>query len=142
MTTNDYVKLAAPMKLSEYSIRFPSFPWLKPLTPFENWKVGGSPTSDLDWFFSYNKVKHDREREFDKATLINVFKAIAACYVMIVAQFGGHHRGAHHPSHLSFFELSQRPSWPLAEVYSRPNAYALDKIMATHKWTSKNFKFT
>jgi len=33
----DYVKLSLPMKLQEYSVELPWYPWLKPIAPFKNW---------------------------------------------------------------------------------------------------------
>ena len=139
-TTKDYVKLAKPMRLDEFSIKFPAFPWLKPITPFKNWKLGGNPTSDLEWLSSYNAVKHNREREFHRATLKHAFEALAACYVMLVAQFGVSFRGPLHPSRLSFFELVARPRWSLEEVYLRPNAYALEGA-ASNEWMPTDFGF-
>jgi hypothetical protein len=140
LSTNDYVKLAKPMRLNEYSIRFPLFPWLEPVIPFENWRMGGNPTSDLEWLVSYNKVKHNREEEFERATLKHAFEALAACYVMLVAQFGASFRGPFHHSQLSFFELASQPRWPLSEVYSHPNAYAL-KGTPSNDWMPTNFCF-
>ncbi len=34
--TKDYVKLSLAMKLGEYAIDFPFYPWLPPMRPFEN----------------------------------------------------------------------------------------------------------
>src|SRR5271157_2491018 len=65
----DYVKLSLPMKLQEYSVELPWYPWLKPIAPFKNWVL---PTKRgekqlLPWYDAYNAVKHDREKKFAEA---------------------------------------------------------------------------
>ncbi len=87
-STNDYVKLRAAMKLDEYAVAFPQFPWLDPISPFAGWGSTGRPTQDLLWYDAYNVVKHNREHEFSKATLEYAFCAVSACFVMILAQYG------------------------------------------------------
>jgi hypothetical protein len=47
-------------------------------TPWENWAQGKSP----DWWSSYNKVKHERNRHFDKATLQHVLDAMGALLIL------------------------------------------------------------
>ena|ERR1035437_1453020 len=42
--------------------------------PWESWAKDESP----DWWQSYNKVKHERNRHFNKATLNNALHALAA----------------------------------------------------------------
>lgn len=93
LTTNDYVKLVRAMRLNEYEVGFPYFPDLEPIKPFGRWSETGKPTQDLQWYAAYNAVKHDRESNFYQATLRNTIEAIAACYVMLVAQYGLPHSG-------------------------------------------------
>jgi hypothetical protein len=119
-STKDYVKVTFAMRLSEYSISFPFYPWISPIRPFEKWGTTGQPTRELDWYDSYNTVKHDREKNFKKATLENAFKAVSACAVMMLAQFGD-------PNHIEprselqyFFQPKDVPRWPPSEVYSFP----------------------
>jgi hypothetical protein len=38
-TTNDYVKLLPAMKLDEYAIGLPFYPWLPPIKPFSGWST-------------------------------------------------------------------------------------------------------
>ena len=87
LTTRDYVALANAMRLNEYAISFPDYPWIDPVAPFKNWNAGKS-TATLPWYDAYNAVKHDRENRFKKATLRFAFDAVSACVIMIVAQFG------------------------------------------------------
>ena len=75
------------MKLNEYSISFPDYPWIEPVAPFRNWDRS-NPTGSLQWYEAYNRTKHDRESHLKKATLSFAFDAVAACAIMIVGQFG------------------------------------------------------
>ena len=48
------------------------------LTPWENWGNGVSP----DWWQSHNKVKHERDKHFNQATLQNTLNAMAGLLVI------------------------------------------------------------
>ena len=48
MTTVDFVSLATPMKLREYEIDFPYYPWIRPIKPFELWCFTGAPRESLN----------------------------------------------------------------------------------------------
>jgi hypothetical protein len=118
-TTNDYVKLRAPMKLDEYGVMFPNYPWLPAFKPYDGWNTDKPPCS-LGWYDGYNAVKHNRETQFGRATLRHGFEAISACVVMMVAQFGSD-EGLGQDSELrSFFHLSGIPDWPLSQYYIPP----------------------
>lgn len=86
-TTCDYTGLKDAMKLNKFAISFPDYPWIKPVAPFENWDER-NPTRTLPWYDAYNAAKHDRESKLKRATLRFAFDAVAACAIMIVAQFG------------------------------------------------------
>ncbi len=118
-TTNGYVKLRAPMKLDEYAVMFPNYPWLPAFKPYAGWDASNA-TASLKWYQSYNAVKHDREKQFKEAALRRVFEAISACVVMMAAQFGSD-EGLGQGSELrSFFHLSGIPDWPLSQYYIPP----------------------
>ncbi len=123
--TSDYVKLQGALKLDEYSVTFPTYPWLEPLCPFRGWGSTGKATQELAWYDAYNAVKHNRESEFERSTLRHVFEAVSACFIMMVAQFG--ERG-------SFFYISSRPDWPISDVYIAP--------FGTPNWSPMHFKFS
>lgn len=115
-TTNDYVKLCEPMRLADYEISFPVFPWLPAVRPFQAW-VTTDPTGSLSWYQAYNETKHDREKHFASSTVQSAFDSVAACAVMLAAQFGltavldrGELR--------EFLRFSNLPTWPLEEVYT------------------------
>lgn len=80
-TTNDYVKLLAPLHLKEYVIGCKLLRNSYSIKPFKNWSAT-SPTQSLQWYDAYNKTKHDREKYFAEATLEHCIHAIAAAIVM------------------------------------------------------------
>jgi hypothetical protein len=67
----------AQVKISRY--------FRDPFTPWATWKpaAGGSPTNPT-WWHSYNKVKHERNRCFDQATLSNVLDAFAGYFAALL----------------------------------------------------------
>jgi hypothetical protein len=113
--TNEYVKLADPLRLRDYKVRFHSYLDINPFQPFALWDKS-DPTGSLGWFAAYNGVKHNREFEFARATLENAFKAVAACAVLLVAQFG--QRGL--TPELRRLLSVEDPSWPLDQMYMPP----------------------
>jgi hypothetical protein len=115
--TQDYVKLADVLKLREYAITLPFYPWLNVIRPFEGWMPSKTPTKDLGWYDAYQAVKHDRENQFQRATLLNAIQAVCGCAVMLFAQFGQH--GFHYRAEInSFFEVKEAPVWHPSETYS------------------------
>jgi hypothetical protein len=48
------------------------------LTPWENWSEQNNP----EWWRSYNKVKHERDTHFNRATLKNGLNAMAALLIL------------------------------------------------------------
>jgi hypothetical protein len=114
--TNEYVKLVPLMKLDQYAVKFPQFPWLSALRPFEGWNKAEA-TKSLTWYDAYNGTKHNREMEFERGNLLNAFHAVSACIVMLAAQFG-RSVGLGGQSDLSaFFQFSSIPEWEDDECY-------------------------
>lgn len=134
-TTFDYVALRQAMRLDEYAVSFPYYPWLAAMTPYEGWGSTGRPTQDLGWYDAYNAVKHDRENAFDQATLRHAFEAVTACAIMMVAQFGTREGLGQRSELQSSFHLSTVPAWPLSEVYIYP--YGEQK----EDWRPVSFRF-
>lgn len=128
-STNDYVRLKAPMRLEEYAVTFPNYPWLPVVRPFASWS-DAQPTESLKWYDAYNATKHAREVNFERATLRQVFEAITACEVMLVAQFG---MQSMRSELSSFFQFAATPKWDPSEVYIFP--YDLQG------WTPVPFRF-
>lgn len=106
-TIVDYFKLARPMRLSEWSVSLIQYPGLGWLRPFRAWS--GARYRPLTWYAAYNKVKHDRELEFSKANLQNLIDAMAAVFIVVVAQFGQFGRRGWHYEERDDFAVK----WPL-----------------------------
>jgi hypothetical protein len=113
VNTNDYVKLLKAMRLDEYEVTLPFYPWLAPISPFKGWMTT-APTQSLQWYEAYNAVKHDRETLFERGKLIHAIEAVCACAIIIIAQFG---YGLHDREQSRFFDLLKRPQWDSTEVY-------------------------
>lgn len=54
-----------------------------PIIPWEKWKDNSSP----DWWTSYNKLKHNRAKEFKRANLENTLNALAGLYILLLAYY-------------------------------------------------------
>lgn len=86
---DDYSLIEFTHKLSEYKIKFPV--WMGDnniFTPFKNWS--NFPNKDwhvLSWYQDYNKVKHDRHQNFNKATFENLLLAISGLIAVLSSQF-------------------------------------------------------
>lgn len=100
---NDYVKLDKSSKLSKYRLEYKKLRFVdnnivryesKVLCPFEQFEIylnatqkdGISPSPK--WYSEYNEVKHNREQNFEMATLDNCMMAVAAILVLLYSQFG------------------------------------------------------
>lgn len=131
--TREYVKLVPAMKLNEYAVKFRSYPWLDAMQPYMNWGVSRKPSQELKWYDAYNAVKHNREVEFERATLRHAFEAASACFIMLIAQFGLVHGVGERWDVLSFFQLSSAPKWAPPDVYIFP--------YEGRQWSPVNFNF-
>jgi len=115
-TTDHFVRLCEPMRLREYGVRFRHFPWLRAVRPFSGWDAA-APTRSLPWYDDYNAAKHDRESNFNKATLGTALSAVAAVWIMIAAQYGVHGTRTF-PDLAEYFEFCDLPKWEFSEMYS------------------------
>jgi hypothetical protein len=112
--TKHYVKLCAAMKLADYSVEFPYYPWMPERRPFQGWQHG---TKDLPWYGAYNFVKHNRDEHFSQASLDNAFEALTGFFVMLSAQYGWDFALKGDAASRAFFCLKAYPQWPLSEYY-------------------------
>ena len=115
-TTIDYFKVSEPLRLAEWSVCLVDYPIVDVLSPFKNWHADQA-TKSLVWYDAYNAVKHHREAEFSRASLINLLNAAAALFIMQVAQWGP---GTYHPlmgGRLSPFRLASFPKFSLDKLY-------------------------
>jgi len=115
--TNDYVKLMEAMRLDEYAVRYPHYPWLISRRPFAGWN-SEAPTQSLTWYDAYNSVKHDRETSFSRGTLGHAFDAVSACAIMLLAQYGNAIAGWRDSDVARFFDVHEVPDWSPSDVYT------------------------
>jgi len=112
--TTHYVKLCAAMKLTEYAVEFPYYPWMPERRPFAGWQHG---TKDLPWYGAYNDVKHNRDSNFPQASLDNAFEALTAFFIMLCAQYGWDFALTGDAAARAFFRLKASPQWSPSEYY-------------------------
>lgn len=118
LNTKSYVKLARPLRLQEYSVHFRRYPDIAAIKPFSGWNAQ-APTQSLGWYDGYNAVKHDRERQFSRASLGSAFTAVAACATMLVAQFGEEAIS----EELARAMAVDTAPWPFDELYVAPQHF-------------------
>jgi len=114
--TNEYVKLLGPMKLSDYTVKISPYAKIKNRRPFDGWN-SDTPTESLKWYDAYNATKHDREVNFHLATLENAIDAVAACAIMLFAQYGRF--PVKDPIVDYMVSIVEKPNWPSLRSYSK-----------------------
>ncbi len=123
-TRIDYVKLSPAMKLPDYEVAIPWFPWLESIKPFVGWvPTAKGEKQCLPWYDAYNAVKHDRENAFHQGTLEDAFQALAACFVMLCAQYGWDFARSPEAAGDSFFQLIKAPAWAPEQIYLSGNPF-------------------
>lgn len=85
-TTKDYVKLVDKLHLKDFEFTLKTYSGIPAIRPFENWNAT-APTTSLLWYDAYNKTKHDRDRHFGEATLINCINAVVANLILHCVKF-------------------------------------------------------
>lgn len=85
-TTQDYSRIIGKVFLEEFTVKLRNMTFSDTLKPFEGWSVS-SPTQSLVWYDGYNKTKHNREANFNCATLKHVIEAIAANIILYSVRF-------------------------------------------------------
>lgn len=84
---HDYKNLIVPMHLESYTVKLRNYPSYHIENPFESWDKGPNGNPPV-WWSEYNKVKHDRHKNFTKATLSNLISSVSALLILLKAQFG------------------------------------------------------
>jgi len=115
--TSDYVRLLPEMKLDQYEVGLIRYPRISATAPFMGWDTSQA-TQSLSWYAAYNQVKHDREIKFEDASLKHAIEAVAACVVMLAAQFGVDALQRHHLKPV--FEFKRRAMWEPKDWYYQP----------------------
>ena len=116
--TNDYVKLKSILRLDEFFVKFKTYPMLNNFSPFSEWD-DEKTTQSIIWYDSYNKVKHDREENFSKATLKNVIDSISAVVILMVSQYG-EDLPYWKENVGKYFDFVKKPKWEINEYYLPP----------------------
>jgi hypothetical protein len=127
---DDYFKLAKPLRLDNWQAQLLQYPKLGWIRPFRQWSR--TTFRSLPWYAAYNKVKHDRELEFAQASLRNLVEAMAAVYILVVAQFGQFGRRSFNYQEVSEFGV-RWPTFRLAEHYLPPH------VESGAKWHSSPY---
>jgi len=124
---SDFKKVNASHLLSDYLIKLPVWTGNKNIIkPFEDWNSGDS----LSWYQAYNKTKHQRYTNFDKAKFEHVINAVCALNIIISAQFynieftdfdhvvlmGGNY-DEFNTSTGSYFRIGYPENWPEEDRY-------------------------
>lgn len=78
----DYSNLDKYLKLKEYKVELNIFYFQKELKPFIRGK-----DNQLKWYKAYNKLKHNRSKNIEFATIENIINALAGLYILLYAQF-------------------------------------------------------
>jgi hypothetical protein len=127
----DYVRLVEPMQLEYWNVSLASHGDYGDIRPFGGWNPGPA-SGGLDWYKAYNDAKHDRENNLSHATLAHAVSAMAALYIMTVAQFGQAHL-----EHGYFNEdmfICHPPTYPLSRLYVWPGLTASGHCLDAAGW--------
>jgi hypothetical protein len=84
-TMSDYQRTEKSHKLSAYEVTLPFWHGHKKVCwkPFKAWKHGKT----LPWYSAYNSVKHDRHKNFDKASFEHMIDSVCGLQVVLCSQF-------------------------------------------------------
>lgn len=82
----DYIEILKFVDLTKYKISLVGYAKPYKCCPFKNWNKDKA-TQSLPWYDAYNKIKHNREENFNFATLENCINAIAANLIMFAVRF-------------------------------------------------------
>ena len=86
MTIRDYRHLELYFGLSRQEVGLLFWiPSKKYVSPFSDW---AQQNNSLHWYHSYNKVKHNREKDFPEASLENLLLSLSGLFLCLQAQFG------------------------------------------------------
>lgn len=110
----DYLKLKEPMCLDCYTMSFRYIKDIGEWSPFKKW-YSNSP----EWYQSYNKVKHDRFKNIEKATLANAINAIMAFAIVLAARYG--YRNDIWTEKIGkVLQVKKEPVWNIRDFYIPP----------------------
>lgn len=80
----DYKKIVKSNLLDKYKIIIPNWKGDNgTISPYENW----IQSNDLDWYSTYNTVKHDRNDNFCRANFNTLIKAMTGFQILLTSQY-------------------------------------------------------
>ena len=108
----DYFKLKDPLKLDEYELSFYRYGDLRTFSPFSAW----DNDKQLDWYKAYNHIKHNREKNFSEANLLNAINAIMAYAIILITQYG-YRNDLWRETVGKIIHIDKEPKWDLEDFY-------------------------
>lgn len=86
LTTNDYVKLQEFINFN-FNFKLNYHPDFGTITPFIGWNAE-KPTNSLEWYETYNKIKHDRGTNLNMASLQQAITSVSAVLTLLYIRYG------------------------------------------------------
>lgn len=108
----DYFKLKDPLKLDEYELSFYRYGDLRTFSPFSTWENN----KQLKWYKAYNHIKHNREKNFSEANLLNAINAIMAYAIILITQYG-YRNDLWRETVGKIIHIDKEPKWDLEDFY-------------------------
>ena len=122
LNITDYFKINKSSNLNKYKVKLNLwYPEPKIIVPCKNWY--SSDVQKLDWYDSYNQVKHDRNINFEKANLETLLESISGLLVILYSQFGDCTFFPYNDSPMMFAGTEYRNSPEGLFSISRPNVW-------------------
>lgn len=114
-STNDYIKLKEILKIDDYVLSLNFFDSLGSFSPFKEWNKQ-SPTTSIQWYDAYNKIKHNRDHNFAHANLRNAINSVIAFAIILMAQYGWDNAFWKRKFD-DIFKIKNVPRWNIEEFY-------------------------
>lgn len=126
---NDYFKIHEYLRLHMATASFPRYRQLERIRPFERW--GTDKFSQLSWYADYHDIKHNRETNYEKATLENAILSVSAVGIILAMMYG--QNNSYWNEKAGKFIIVENEPFSISEYYIPPKfikGYA-------EKWTQK-----
>lgn len=107
----DYYQLKEALRLDEYELSFYRFPELGSFLPFAEWRGDKIP-----WYDGYNKIKHNREKEFPCARLDYAINSIMAFAIVLISKYG-YRNNLWNEKIGKIVRVNREPHWNLKDFY-------------------------
>ena len=118
-------KINKYLKLSDYEIELRFSKSCIRFKPFVNFNYNNR---GIEWYQSYNSIKHNRTKDINQATLENVLKALGGLNILLRAQFNLYYDIINNKhTLLSIIQLQNG-------VFNSENALPIFKIINEPEW--------